>query len=370
MARKGRARTREMRWRKFLREWGVYLLIGAAIVVALILLGRTRPGIGLVTKTPYRVYLTQGEVGHPKPSGLETELVADIAGAEQWVEVVAPGLDLSQLAEALVAAHGRGVRVQVIEDEASQEDPAVLAVTTRLRQSGISVLLRPHLGGSFLVVDGRILWAGSWDLSRKGLEEGAGLALRWELPTLATDFHAEFTEMVLGAFAGGLFRPPTALKTPYPYLAIPNGVSVSVYMTPEDMALGEVLQSLAQTQDEIIVLGELNDPRLGDRLIGEASRATMLTMWAVLDANGSDPDLLQALSGRKVNLGTYAGPGKLYENVLVVDGQSVIVFSQPMDRQAYDRNDGYVLIVRDRELGQTLQKEFARLYGGAEKGGP
>ena len=369
MAGKGRSRGRiEARWRRFLREWGIYLLIGAAIVAIFVLLGRSRGGVGLATETPYRVYFTQGEVGHPKPSGLEAELVADVAAAGRWIEVVAPGLDLPQLAEALMAAHGRGVRVQVVEDEASQEDPAVLAVTTRLRQSGIPVLLRPRLGGSFIVVDGRILWAGSWELSRRGLEEGNSLVLRWELPTLAADFHAEFTEMALETFAGGLFRPPTALKTPYPYLAIPDGASISVYMTPENDALSEVLQTLARTQDEIIVLGELNDPRLGDRLIGEASRSTMLTVWAVLSK--SDPGLLQALAERGANLGVYTGTERLYENVLVVDGQSVIVFSQPMDQEAYDHNDGYVLIVRDRELGQILQREFARLYAEAKKGEP
>ncbi len=367
MAGKSRSRKVEVRWRKVLREWGVYLLIGAAIVAAFVLLSRPRGGVGLATGAPYRAYFTQGEVGHPKPSGLEAELAADVAAAGRWVEVAAPAFDLPQLAEALIAAHERGVRVQVVEDEASQEDPAVLAVTTRLRQSGIPVLLRPRLGGSFIGVDGRILWAGSWNLSRRGLEEGAGLALRWELPPLVADFHAEFTEMVLEAFAGGLFRPPTPLKTPYPYLAIPDGASISVYMTPEDDALSEVLQSLARTQDAIVVLGEVDDPRLGDRLIGEASRSTMLTVWAVLSE--SDPGLLQALAERKANLGIYTGTGRLYENVLVVDGGIVILFSQPMTQEAYDQNDGYVLIVRDQELGQTLQREFSRLYAGAKKGG-
>lgn len=371
MAGKGRTRGKiEARWRRFLREWGIYLLIGAAVVAIFILLSRSRGGVGLATETPYRVYFTQGDVGHPRPAGLEAELVADVAAAGRWIEVVAPGLDLPQLAEALIAAHEQGVRVQVVENEASQEDPAVLAVTTRMREAGIPVLLRPRLGGSFLVVDGRVTWAGSWDLSQRGLEEGAGLALRWELPTLAADFHAEFTEMALEAFAGGIFRPPTALRTPYPYLAVPNGASISVYMTPEDAALSEALQALARTQDEIIVLGELSDPRLGERLIGEATRSTMLTVWAVVDENGSSPDLLRALAERKVNLGVYTGTGKLYENVLVVDGQSVIVFSQPMDQEAYDHNDGYVLIVRDRELGQVLRKEFSRLYAEAKKGEP
>ncbi len=366
MAGKVRSRKVKAQWRKLLHEWGVYLLIGTAIVATLILINRPRGGVGLATGSPYRAYFTQGEGSHSPPPDLEAELVADVAAADRWVEMAAPAFDLPQLAEALIAAHERGVRVLVVENEASQEDPNVLAVTTRLRQSGIAVLLRSRLGGSFLVVDGHILWVGSWDLSRRGLEEGAGLALRWELPTLAADFHAEFTEMVLEAFAGGLFRPPTPLKTPYPYLAVPDGASISVYMTPEDDALAEVLQSLARTQDVIIALGELNDPRLVDRLIGEASRTTMVTVWAVLSE--SDPGLLQALADYKANLGIYTGTGRLYENVLVVDGQSVILFSQPMTQEAYDHNDGYVLIVRDRELGQILQREFSRLYAEAKGG--
>ncbi|MGB9722404.1 MAG: phospholipase D-like domain-containing protein [Chloroflexia bacterium] len=369
----GKARSRKVAgkspWRRFLREWGIYLLIGVAIGLLIFLLGRGGGKAGLATTTPYRVYFTRGTLGHPKPAGLEAELVADVASAGRWVEVVAPAFDLPELAQALIAAHGRGVRAQVVEDEASQADPAVLAVTTRLREAGVPVLLRPHLGGSFLAVDGRVVWAGSWDLSRRGLEEADGVVLRWELAPLAADFHAEFTEIVLESFAGGLFRPPTALKTLHPYLAIPDGASISVYMTPADAALSEVLQSLARAQEVIMVIGKVNDPRLADRLIGEASLSTMLTTWAVLDEGGTDPGLLLALAERKVNLGRYAGAG-LDENVLVVDGQTVILFSQPMDQQAYDRNQGYVLVVRDRDLGQALQQEFARLYAEAQKGGP
>ena len=369
MAGKGRSPKggKKPSWQRFLREWGIYLLIGAAIVAVFLFLGRGGGKASLVTVAPYRVYFTQGELGHPRPAGLEAEIIADIAAASRGVELATPGLDLPQLAEALIAARARGVTVQVVEDLSRQEDPAVQEVAARLQESGIPVLWRSRLGESFLVIDARIAWVGSWDLSRRGLEEDAGLVLRCELVPLAADFHAEFTEMVLEAFAGGFLRLPTVVKTPYPYLAIPDGPSLSVYRTPEDAALSGVLQALARAQDEILVLGELNDSRLGERLLAEASRSTMLTVWAVLDEGGSDPNLLRGLAERKVNLGLYTGPGRMYENVLVVDGQNVAIFSQPMAQEAYDRNDGYVLLVRDRELGQLLQRELARLYAGAKK---
>ncbi len=349
------------RWQRFLREWGIYLLIAAVIVAVAVVIINQRGGGDFAREAPYAVYFTQGDQGTPAPGGIEQLILADIAAAQRSVEVAAPGLDLDALTTGLVEAHGRGMEVRILEDSRAQKDTAVSTMTERLRQAGIPVVLREGegaLGASFVVIDEYLLWAGSWELSQRGLREDAAYVLRWRVGDLARDFHSEFMEM----FADGAFGPNSPETPEHRYMAIPDQGAISAYMMPEGQALSEVLQDMNKATGEIIVLSEgLRDVRLGDRLGGEATR-TGMRVWGVLGRGTSDREITDYMQQNGALLEEYAGYGRMYENAIVIDGQIVVIFSQPLDQMAIDQNDGFIILVYSRELGNTFQKEFRRLY--------
>jgi len=366
---KGRRKGEKRSLRSFWRDWRVVivlavLILGAVAVYQLVF--RPAQKRELEISAPYRPYFTQGGAGTPAPQGLEAEILADVAKARESVDVATPGLDLEKLPAGLIEARGRGVTVRVLEDQAAQADATVAAVSGRLEQAGIPIVLHPSGGGlgeSFLVVDQRLVWAGSCALSQAGLQQDAGYLVRWDLPALAQGFHSEFLEM----FDDRSFGPSSPTDSPHTYLAVPDHGIISIYFTPEGDPFGEILQALTGAQGEILVLTEkLADQRLADRLIGEAQRPGV-GLWGLVDPNGgSSPAIVGSLTQKAVQLASYRGAGRLRENVLILDGQTVILFSQALDQQALDHNDGFVIVVRDQGLGQAFVQEFRRLFGQAQ----
>jgi len=363
-------KTSRARWRKIWKDWGLFL-----VAVALILIGGL---VALVIRTcrgerppeinpsaPYRIYFTQGDSGEATPDGLEAVIIKDIAAAQSSVEVATPGLDLTLLADALVATHGRGVQVRVLEEAAAQESAEVMAVTEQLRAAGIEVVLREApgaLGGAFIVVDQSLVWAGSWDLSEQGLEWDDAVVLRWDIPQMAIDFHTEFEEM----FVDGAYGPSSPADTPHKYLAIvvPSddaGRAASIYLTPEDNFFSQLLQIMASVKGEIIFLTEdIDDARIGDRLIAESGR-TDIALWGVVGKSGSDSLIVAEIRANEAGVVDYRGSGVLRESVIVVDGETVCFFSQPLLGTGLDQNDGYVIIIADTDVGAIMQREFGRL---------
>ncbi len=345
-------------------EWGVFLLLAAVIIVAgtlaIVLNARRNGGSQIVPQAPYKLYFTQGDLGEPAPGGLLAEIRKDIAAARSTVEVATPGLDLPLLADELIAAQGRGVTVRILEDAARREAPGVAAVSEQLHQAGLEVVWRQAqgaLGGSFVVIDQRLVWAGSWDLSSRGLDVDDGLVIRWEMTQLGKDFHDEFMEM----YADRAYGPTSPTNTTFSYLAIPDVSSISVYMTPEDEYLSEVLQTLAKAKGAILLIsGGISDPRLGERLAGEGLSA-YVSFYGVVSGADSSADVLDALKGAAENLFDYRGTGELRENVIVIDGEVSCIFSQPLHRAGLDQNDGYLFILLDKKIASLLQQEFGRL---------
>jgi hypothetical protein len=363
----------QARLRKIWRDWGLFLILVAVIliggIVALIVRANSsrQPQIG--DQPPYRVYFTQGDLGEPAPEGLEAVIVKDVAAAKTSVDVATPGLDLPRLVDALIAAQGRGVEVRVLEEAASQESPTVVTATGRLRAAGIAVVLREakgRLGESFLVVDKSLVWAGSWDLSQNGLTVDDALVLRWNIAQMAQDFHDEFNEM----FVDGAYGPGSPADTAYKYVAIAVPSSgnapatyraISIYLTPEDDPYSQVLQSMAKVKGAIIVLtGGIDDARLGDRLTAESGR-TDISVWGIVGDAGSSRKIVDDIRAHKAGVLDYRGKGQLRDSVIVVDAETVCIFSQPLVRTGLDQNDGYVIVVVDRDLGAIIQREFGRL---------
>jgi hypothetical protein len=363
-------KTSRVRWRKIWKDWGLFLVAVAVILigglVALVIRvsrGERPPEIN--PAAPYRIYFTQGDSGETAPDGLEAVILKDITAAQSSVEVATPGLDVPRLADALVAAQGRGVQVRVLEDAASQETPAVTTVTEQLRAAGIEVVLREApgaLGGAFLVVDQSLVWAGSWDLSQQGLEWDDAVVLRWDIPQMAINFHTEFEEM----FVDGAYGPVSPADTPHKYLAIvvPSdnaGRAASIYLTPEDDFFSQVLQIIAGVKGEIIFLTEdIDDIRLGDRLVAESGR-TDIALWGVVGKSGSDSPIVSEIRANEAGVVDYGGSGVLRESVIVVDGETVCFFSQPLLGTGLDQNDGYVIVIADADVGAIMQREFGRL---------
>lgn len=362
MAKKDRKPGRLFR-SSFWRQWGVYLILAGLIVVGGVVLQMLRKEPREISAdSRYRLYFTQSQAGAEKPEKLEGEIIADIAHASEQVDLVTPGLDLERISDALIAAHGRGVQVRVLEDASTQSDPPVAEMTARLQEAGIEPVLRQaegELGGAFLVVDRRITWIGSWELSQQALTEDLHYVLRFDLVPLANDFGTEFEEM----YTDGAFGTHSTRDTPQPYLSLVDAGQIYVYFSPDDDPLEQVMVATSGAENSLLLMMEGVDlaPAI-DRLKTDAHRPRTAT-WGLFDAKGpSSLDTLYVFEEAGMGLRVYSGAGRLRENLIIVDNEVVFLLSQPFTESSLEQNDGYVLVIWDPALIETLQGEFERVY--------
>ncbi len=349
---------------RFWSEWGIVLIIVVVVVGVMVVIrlgGKSEPR--LRNSSPYRVYFTQGDAGTKAPDGIEAEIVKDVSGAKQYVEVASPAMDLEKLTSELISLKAKGIEVRVVEEASQQDDAGVQATTKKLQDAGIQVVLRDaegHLGEAFVVVDGQVAWAGSCQLTRTALTVDASYILRWQLPAVAINFHAKFDDM----FTNKAFGKGTTVKTPAVHIAFLNGEepgSIDMYMTPEDDPIGAILQSMDRVQVQMVVLSErFEDQRLLERFIGESATASV-TSAAVMDRSYYASPAVEALKKTHAVVVAYTNNGKLGENAILLDHDYVFIVSQPLVQQGFDQNDGFVIIIRDKALRTAFENEFKRL---------
>ncbi|HHO81563.1 MAG TPA: DUF1669 domain-containing protein [Bacillaceae bacterium] len=111
---------------------------------------------------PADVYATRGE--HRPKEALRTAL----RDAKASVDVAAYSLTDSELVDALLDAHRRGVAVRIVTDHEQSRQAPQARQLKRLREGGIPVRTNTYSGKMHLklVVDGEIAFFGSYNLTR------------------------------------------------------------------------------------------------------------------------------------------------------------------------------------------------------------
>lgn len=122
------------------------------------------------------------------PNAGATELVVKVIDtARQSIRLAAYSFTSKPIAEALVAAHKRGVDVQVVVDKSQKTERYTSA--TFLANMGIPVrvdAMHAIMHNKFIVVDGQHVETGSYNYSKAAEERNAENALvNWNSPKLA-----------------------------------------------------------------------------------------------------------------------------------------------------------------------------------------
>jgi phosphatidylserine/phosphatidylglycerophosphate/cardiolipin synthase-like enzyme len=125
------------------------------------------------------------------PVGDAEALVLKVIGrARESIHLAAYSFTSRPVAEALVAAHRRGVAVQAVLDE-SQESGKYTGATF-LVHAGIAVRIdRRHaiMHNKYLVVDGRHVETGSFNFTRAAAQKNAeNVLVLWNNPQAARDY--------------------------------------------------------------------------------------------------------------------------------------------------------------------------------------
>jgi len=349
----------------------VVLLVGAAISMRS---GQTpavpaTPMTNVVTPTGgppsawYQVYFTQPK--NPDDGvhtgGLDGIVAASIGQARQTLDVVTFEFDSLPLADALIAAHKRGVRVRFVMDSENIDTEAYRQITT----GGIPVVTdsrNAFTHSKFIVIDGQRVWTGSWNLKDSDTYRNNNNLILIESPELAANYTHEFEKM----FVKRQFGPAKDSDTPYPQLTI-QGTRIENYFAPQDHVADHIVQVIQKAQSSIRFLAfSFTNDQIGKAMVARAQAG--VNVKGVFETRGGDTAASEYGRMKKAGLDVRldGNPYTMHDKVIIVDESIVITGSFNFTAQADASNDENIVIIYQPDIAALYLAEFDKIYGQAK----
>lgn len=352
--------------------WGASPLTGliGLVVLALIVLAASyclgRSGISPSPSPPvesggwYEVFFTTPRFPDDPEfhrGGVVDSLIAAIEGARQSLDVAVYDIDLMPVADALLRARDRGVRVRVVTETDNADTKAI----ARLRAGGIPVVTDERNGymhNKFMVIDGERVWTGSMNFTDNDAYQNNNNAALLRSPELARNYAVKFAAM----FERRAFGPARSSGDTVPRLTI-QGIPVENYFAPEDPTVEAIRAALRNARERIVFMAfSFTHPRIGDALL-ERARAGV-EIHGVMERSGAEAPVSQFNRLRRAGIDVLkdGNPYNMHHKVFVIDRRVVIFGSYNFSRNAAEDNDENFLIVADPAMAARFEAEFARVY--------
>ena len=294
--------------------------------------------------------------------GLDEELAALIDEAQKSVDVAAFDFELANVADALVHANQRGVRVRLVTDSDYEEElgPATL------RAAGVPVVPDDRdafMHNKFVVIDGYEVWTGSWNLTEDGTYRHNNNVVVIQSTKMAENFTAEFEEM----FEDGAFGPTSPDGVPYPWLDL-NGIQIETIFESEENARERIIDLIEDADNSILFMSFVLTDNDIAKAVFARHRAGVRVAGVIESRNTADTGSdFAALRQAGVDVLADGNPYLLHHKVIILDGSIVIAGSYNFSAGAADNNDENVLIIHSPEVAVRYVEEFNSVHSIAEE---
>lgn len=298
-------------------------------------------------------------------------LLDRITAAQESVHIAAFEFDLDPLAEALIAAHERGLDVKwVTDDEYGLEvdlEPG-RGQFARLQQAGIEVRSDGRsalMHDKFIVLDGRTVWTGSTNLTRNGIFRNNNNVLIVDSAALASVYEREFAEMWAGAFG------PTSPSTIGVQSLTVDGTPVQVLFAPEDQVLDHLLPIVESARESLRFMAfSFTSDELAEAIIERAQGG--VDVQGIMETRGSETPFseLSSFVCAGVPVRQDGNPATFHHKVIIVDDRLVVTGSFNFTASADEQNDENTLIVSSRDIASRYVQEFQRRWAEARNPEP
>ncbi|GAB4465308.1 MAG: phospholipase D-like domain-containing protein [Anaerolineales bacterium] len=296
---------------------------------------------------------------------VEEKLIAYIDAAQSSIHIASFEFNLTAVAQALIAAHNRGVDVRWVTDSENglqadrQPGRGQFAMLT---DAGIEVRgdldRSAFMHNKFWVFDRQIVWTGSTNVTRNGVYAQNNNVIVIRSPELAAMYESEFEEMWNGQFGAA---SPSRLAE---QSLVINGTPVQVIFTSEDRALEPfIIPLVQQAQKSVYFLAfSFTDYPLADAMIQRYLRG--VDVAGVFETFGSETDAaeLRTLFCAEVPVRQDGNKGFMHHKVIIVDERWVVTGSLNFSTRAETANDENVIILDNPEIARLYVEEFERIW--------
>jgi phosphatidylserine/phosphatidylglycerophosphate/cardiolipin synthase-like enzyme len=300
------------------------------------------------------------------PNGIEMQVIGLIDKARTSVDLCLFEFSLPRVAEALVRAQTRGVKVRMVYDSREDDQPALkLLQEHRVPVRGDQRAAYMH--NKFIVIDRRIVWSGSTNISDEGIYADDNNCLAFHSPQLAAQYTTEFEEM----FVDGKFGTTSPANTSHDWIAVDTGVKAQVFFAPEDHAMDRIVEVVRGAKKSIrfLAFAYTSKPlfdamveRMHDGVVVEGIFESRHAGWADIKIGPLNA------AGAKVRFDT--NPNALHNKIIIVDDRWVVTGSFNFSDGADTNNDENMLVIDSRAIAAAYTREFQGLMSTTDPSDP
>ncbi|MCB9778526.1 MAG: lamin tail domain-containing protein [Alphaproteobacteria bacterium] len=297
---------------------------------------------------------------------LDDAIIELVEASTSTLDLALYEFDLLSVADAVVAAHERGVAVRFVGDgdELEAGDEGYL----RLTEAGVPMSLRAPrdriMHNKFVVADGSVVWTGSTNMSHNGTERNNNHSVLIESTELAAQFRAEFDQMADASFGRSKEDVNGFHDVAF------RDQQVEFWFAPEHDPIDRLVALVDGAQRSVhFMIFSATHPDLYDALLRAQARGVEIVgVFDESQARGRysiDESLAAAgipvfIDGNQ-NASGFSG-GKLHHKVLIVDrgtpDELAVSGSFNWSKNATENNDENLLVLRDPALVRMLHDEF------------
>ncbi|MBS1248698.1 MAG: Phospholipase D [Chloroflexi bacterium] len=298
-------------------------------------------------------------------------LIEYIGQAQETIHIASFEFNLTPVAEALIAAHKRGVEIIWVTDdehgiEADEEEGH--GQFGMLEKAGIEILDDERsalMHNKFWIFDEQIVWTGSTNITENGNFRNNNNVIVIHSPQLAANYEREFSEMLAGEFG------PTSPSTLGEQTTTINGSTIQALFAAEDEVMDELVPLVGSAEESIRFMAfSFTYDDLGVSMLDFVEGGG--DVQGIFETRGSETEYSEMTSFYCAGLPVRqdGNPGTFHHKVIVVDNEIVVTGSLNFSNNANDSNDENVIIIYNADIASLYLEEFERRWAEAEQPDP
>jgi phosphatidylserine/phosphatidylglycerophosphate/cardiolipin synthase-like enzyme len=322
----------------------------------------------------WQVYFTDPlNINDPQnlAGSIPEKLIDQINKAQRTIHIAAFEFDLPPVADALIAAHKRGVKVQWVTDDEygiEADEGEDIGLFARLEKAKIEVRYDERAGlmhNKFWIFDGQTVWTGSTNVTVNGNFRNNNNTIVIESPQVAAIFEREFTEMWDGKFG------PTSPSTVDAQRVTIEGTPVQILFAPEDEVVSHLLPLIQGAQKSIRFMAfSFTHEALGAAVLERAKAGVDVKGIFETRASETEYSELPTMYCAGLSVRQDGNPGTFHHKVFVIDDEILITGSLNFSESADKSNDENVVVVTNSDIAAQYLQEFERRWAEATKPDP
>lgn len=319
----------------------------------------------------WEVYFTDPTtINNPEnlTGSIPEKLIAYINGAQKSIHIAAFEFDLPPVAEALIAAHRRGVDVRWVTDDEhgiAADEEKERGQFAMLREAGIEVRddgRSALMHNKFWIFDGQIVWTGSTNVTKNCNFRNNNNVIVLKSPDVAAIYEREFAEMWEGKFG------PRSPSTVEQQSVVIDGTPIQILFASEDKAISRIIPLVEAAKKSIRIMAfSFTHSDLGQAVLARAKAG--VDVKSIFETRGSETEHseLSVLFCAGFPARQDGNPGTFHHKVFVIDDEIVVTGSLNFSDNADTSNDENVVILTNKEIATLYLEEFDRRWEEAKE---